>query len=77
MNQTRTQRIHQGFHRIGAVLAGILILLAVILIAADYLWELDDPDAMLKLMLAFAATAVAAYALSRAIGWIIVGFTGD
>lgn len=74
---TRSQRIHRGFHRVGVALAGVLIYFAVILIAVDQLWDLGDSNAMLKLLFAFAVAAVAVYALSRAVGWIIAGFAID
>ena len=32
MTQTRTQRIHRGFHRIGAVLAGLILALGLIVV---------------------------------------------
>jgi hypothetical protein len=32
MNQTRAQRIHRGFHRIGAVLAGLILALGLIVV---------------------------------------------
>lgn len=32
MNRTRTQRIHRGFHRIGAVLAGLILALGLIVV---------------------------------------------
>ena len=73
MTQTRSQRIHRGFHRVGAVLAGIIMLGAMVAVALHYRNPVD-----VSIVLAVSAVAaVAVYALSRAIGWIIAGFVSD
>jgi len=73
MNQTRSQRIHRGFHRIGAVLAGIIILGALVAVAIHY----RNPVDVSVVVAVSAAAAVAIYTLFRAIGWIIAGFLRD
>jgi hypothetical protein len=41
MNQTRTQRIHRGFHRIGAVLAGMILALGLIVVGVAAVEEAE------------------------------------
>lgn len=41
MNQTRTQRIHRGFHRIGTVLAGMILALGLIVVGVVTVEETD------------------------------------
>lgn len=41
MNQTRTRRIHRGFHRIGAVLAGLILALGLIVVGVVAVEEAD------------------------------------
>lgn len=77
MKQTRTQRIHQGFHRFGIVLAGIIFILGAVAFAVVAMEDPDKPSQMAVVLAGFSATAVSAYVLSRAIGWIIAGFIGD
>ncbi len=72
MTQTRSKSIHRGFHRVGAVLAGLVILLVAITTANG---GLGATSWIAGLGIAL-AVAVTLYALSRAIGWIIAGFAG-
>lgn len=73
MSQTRSQRIHRGFHRIGAALGAAILLLVGI---TAFNGGMGGTPIVYSLSAA-AALAVAAYLTSRAIGWIIAGFTGD
>lgn len=74
MNQTRTQRIHRGFHRVGAVLAGVVLLLGIAYVFAEpFSFRANATGFALGFLLA----AAVVYAFSRAIGWIIAGFAGD
>ena len=41
VNQTRTQRIHRGFHRIGAVLAGMILALGMVVVGVIAVEEAD------------------------------------
>ena len=77
MNQTRTQRIHRGFHRVGAVLAGILFVLGFAGFAIFAIEEPDKPQQMLIPLGGFSASALVVYILSRAVGWVIAGFAGE
>ncbi len=70
---TRSQRIHRGFHRVGAALGGIIILLTAI---TAFNGGMGATPVSQSLTIA-AALAVAAYLLSRAFGWVITGFAGD
>ena len=83
MNQIRSQRIHRGFHRIGAVLSGLIIILGAgglgVVAVGVLFFDLQTPKAIevFGLGSGYLAAAAGAYALSRVIGWIIVGFAGD
>jgi len=73
VNQTRTQRIHRGFHRLGAVLGGTILLLTVLTSAVGGLGATKFTEAVSVA----AAAAAAIYALCRAVGWVLAGFLGD
>lgn len=71
MGDTRTTKIHRGFHRVGivaAVLAAVLPLIFTI--------DAHASDRMAWAM-GTAAVAVITYVLCRALGWIIAGFVGE
>jgi hypothetical protein len=77
----RTQRIKTGFHRIGAVAAGICAIPVIGAFAfSAYMLAtgaMNDAGIGAALGGAWLATGAALYALSRALGWIIAGFAGD
>ena len=84
----RARRIKTGFHRIGVVLAVLLIVPGAVSIAIGaYLGFAGRNDASGALgfdaseALGFGAALVGAaallYAAARALGWIIAGFAGD
>lgn len=81
--QTRTQRIHRGFHRIGAVLSSLIIILGAgglgVIAVGVLFFDLQPPKAIEVIGLAsgYLAAAAGTYALSRAIGWIVTGFLRD
>ncbi len=85
MIQTRSQRIHRGFHRVGAVLAGLVLvimfgglgLLGLRLFGFNVLIRMPSTIEIAGLIFGYLAAAAAIYALSRTIGWIIAGFMRD
>ncbi len=62
-----TSRIHRGFHRIGIVLAVLVLLLDVVAVFVIH------ADSALPLIVVAAFLYVAA----RAVGWILAGFLGS
>ena len=77
MNQTRAQRIHRGFHRFGIVLAGIVVILGAVAFTVVAIEEPDKSYQQAFVLAGFSVTAVVAYVLSRAVGWIISGFASE
>lgn len=71
----RSARITRGFHRIGVVFAILLLLWATTVVA--YNTASDRELVLYQFAGLLIAAAGAAYALCRAVGWIIGGFTED
>lgn len=73
MTLSRSHRIHRGFHRVGVVLALIVMAFIGVIVFAEGI-KIQVLHIQLGVI---AGGAALVYALSRAIGWIIAGFAGD
>lgn len=71
MGDTRSTKIHRGFHRVGIVAAGLAAVLPLIFTLAA-----SAVDKM-EWAMGTVAVAVVTYLLCRALGWIIAGFVGE
>lgn len=72
-NRHGESSISTGFRRVGIVLAAIPAFIAVFPIMISATGNMSSSEAALFVTLLFAASIVL-YALSRAIGWIVLGF---
>ena len=73
---TRVDRIRRGFNRLGWVVLGILLLVAVtMLLIGVYQGDLAGEARFLSLLAA--VLGVGGLFVSRAIGWVIAGFFPD
>lgn len=73
MNQTRTQRIHRGFHRVGIMLSAIVFMIgaSIAFAVSDQIGKATEVGTISIVFV------VAIYALCRAAGWVLAGFVGD
>lgn len=73
MKQTRTQRIHQGFHRVGIVVSAIVFMISgsiAFAVRAEF-------DKAAEVVFISVVVAAAVYGLFRAVGWVLAGFWDD
>jgi hypothetical protein len=76
----RPHRIKTGFHRIGLVAAALCLLITLMYVGVGIAhWEQKDKFFYEALLLSgqWTVSALAAYVVAWAIGWIIAGFAGD
>ena len=67
---TRSERIHRGFHRVGAVLAALVAIPMIIT------YRQTPHPAVIYIPISL-LTGALVYGVSRALGWIVEGFFGD
>ncbi|MEZ5926294.1 MAG: hypothetical protein R3D57_18135 [Hyphomicrobiaceae bacterium] len=73
---TRVDRIRRGFNRLGWVVLGVLLLVALLmLLIGAYQGDLQGEARFLALLAA--CCGVAGLFVSRAFGWVISGFFPD
>ncbi len=73
---TRIDRIRRGFNRLGWVVLGILLLIALLmLLIGAYQGDLAGESRFLALLAA--CIGVGGLFVSRALGWVIAGFFSE
>ena len=73
---TRIDRIRRGFNRLGWVVLGVLLLVALLMaVVGAYQGDLAGEARLLALLAA--CCGIVGMFVSRALGWVIAGFFAD